>query len=186
MKHSERRGRTTHSQQLSRREFFRLGSVATAAAAPGLLFGRTRTPLPAEKRLAFYNLHTGEHRARVIAEQFVVGAGNGCAVVCNALLVQRGVADSARGRALTFVMSATFILAGIGNAVGGAVIDRTGPRAIWAAAAAFALAGAVTGYSLARRTTDSEPGRVPEQATPEVAEVAEPEPDWALWANWAG
>ncbi len=61
MKHSERRGGTSHSKQLSRRDFFRMGSVAMAATAPGLLFGRTRTPLPAEKRLAFYNLHTGEH-----------------------------------------------------------------------------------------------------------------------------
>ena len=61
MKHSERRERTTHSQQLSRRDFFRMGSVAMAAAAPGLLLGRTHTSLPAEKRLTFYNLHTGEH-----------------------------------------------------------------------------------------------------------------------------
>jgi MFS family permease len=114
----------------------------------------------------------------------VVGTGNGCAVVCNALLVQRGVADSARGRALTFVMSATFILAGIGNAAGGALIDSAGPRAIWAAAAAFALAGTIAGYTLAGRATSSEPEPRPEPATPD-ADSLESEPDWALWANWA-
>jgi uncharacterized protein YcbK (DUF882 family) len=76
MKHSERRGRSTKSQQLSRREFFRLGSVATAAAAPGLLFGGVRTPLPAEKRLTFYNLHTGEHLKSVYWAQgrYIPGA----------------------------------------------------------------------------------------------------------------
>lgn len=113
---------------------------------------------------------------------FVAGIGNGSAVVCNALLVQRGVADSARGRALTFVMSATFILAGVGNAVGGALIDSTGPRVIWVAAAAFALAGTVFGYALARRAADSGPRSG--EATVEPAQP-EPEANWALWANWA-
>jgi uncharacterized protein YcbK (DUF882 family) len=46
---------------VSRRDFIRLGSVAAAAAAPGLLFSRTRTIHQPERRLAFYNLHTGEH-----------------------------------------------------------------------------------------------------------------------------
>jgi MFS family permease len=114
----------------------------------------------------------------------VSGTGNGCAIVCNALLVQRGVADSSRGRALTFVMSATFILAGAGNVVGGALIDRTGPRVIWEASAAFALAGTVLGYVLARRASGSEIASRPEQATLERAAL-EPEADWALWANWA-
>ncbi len=69
MQHSERRGRTARSQQLSRRDFFRIGSVAMSAAAPGLLLGRTRTPIPAEKRLAFYSLHTGEHLKTVFWAQ---------------------------------------------------------------------------------------------------------------------
>lgn len=115
----------------------------------------------------------------------VTGVGNGCAIVCNALLVQRSVADAARGRALTLVMSATFLLAGVGNAAGGALIDSTGPRFIWAAAAAFALAGTVSGYALVRGASDreSEPGR-PDRVTLDVAPL-ESEEDWALWANWA-
>ncbi len=49
-------------QGVSRRDFVKLSSIATAAAAvPSVLLGRTATVHPAEKRLAFYNLHTGEH-----------------------------------------------------------------------------------------------------------------------------
>lgn len=107
------------------------------------------------------------------------GIGNGCAVVCNALLVQRGVADSARGRALTFVMSATFLLAGIGNVVAGALVDRTGPRWILAFSAGFTFAAAGCGYLMAGRA--SEPESEPEPEPPPEAE-----PDWARWANWAG
>lgn len=114
----------------------------------------------------------------------VTGTGNGSAVVCNALLVQRGVADSARGRALTFVMSATFVLAGVGNVAGGALIDWTGARAIWAAAAAFALAGTIAGYALTRRAIAFEAEPRPDQPIPDGAQT-EPQPDWALWANWA-
>jgi MFS family permease len=115
----------------------------------------------------------------------VSGVGNGCAVVCNALLVQRGVADSARGRALTFVMSATFLLAGVGNAVAGAIIDRTGPRWILAFSAGLTFVAAGCGYLLANRAVQAEPGRRPEpESAPEPA-LDEAEPDWARWANWA-
>lgn len=61
MKDSSGKGSTGRCQGVSRRHFIRLGSVATAAAAaPGLLFSRTRVVHPVERRLAFYNLHTGE------------------------------------------------------------------------------------------------------------------------------
>ena len=58
----------------------------------------------------------------------VGGVGNGIAVVCNALLVQRGIVDELRGRALTFVMSATFGLTGIGTIVAGAFMPADGAR----------------------------------------------------------
>jgi MFS family permease len=112
----------------------------------------------------------------------VAGLGNGCAIVCNALLVQRGVADSARGRALTVLMSVTLVLAGLGNVVGGAVIDRTGVRALWAGGALFALAGAIVGYALARRAPEGRSEPIPAEVRPLEPES---EADWALWANWA-
>jgi MFS family permease len=114
----------------------------------------------------------------------LVGLGNGCAIVCNALLVQRGVADSARGRALTVLMSVTFVLAGVGNVVAGAVIDHTGSRAVWLGGALIAFVGAVFGYALARRVPETHPALEPIPAHVRPL-VSEPEPDWALWANWA-
>lgn len=53
-------GTAARHRCVNRRDFIRLGSVATAAAVPRLLFGRTRRIHPGERRLAFYNLHTGE------------------------------------------------------------------------------------------------------------------------------
>ena len=56
----------------------------------------------------------------------VGGVGDGAAIVCNALLVQRGAADRVRGRALTLVMSVTYALNGAGTVIAG-VLMRTSP-----------------------------------------------------------
>jgi MFS family permease len=87
----------------------------------------------------------------------VAGLGNGAAVVCNALLVQRSTLDELRGRALTFVMSATYVLVGAGTGVGGAVLDTTGARWIWAAAAVSLAAAALAGYAIAHGTPEPSP-----------------------------
>jgi len=79
----------------------------------------------------------------------VLGVGNGFAVACNALLVQRGTFDVMRGRALTFVMSVTYVLVGIGNGVG--------PRWIWAGGAATMAVAAVAAYGIARNLTEPAP-----------------------------
>jgi MFS family permease len=97
----------------------------------------------------------------------VLGAGNGCTVACNALLVQRGTFDYVRGRALTFVMSATYVLVGVGNGVAGFALHAVGPRWIWEAAGAAALVAAIAGYRIARSLPRTEP----------VLEPALPEPD---------
>jgi MFS family permease len=81
----------------------------------------------------------------------VLGVGNGAAVACNALLVQRGVFDAMRGRALTFVMSATYLAVAIGEGVGGAVLQRTGARWEWGASGVALAVAAVAGWVLARR-----------------------------------
>jgi uncharacterized protein YcbK (DUF882 family) len=61
MKDFDRRGKFSHCQGLSRLDFIGAGSATTAAVAmPVLLLPRTRAIHPAEKRLSFYNLHTGE------------------------------------------------------------------------------------------------------------------------------
>jgi len=80
----------------------------------------------------------------------VGGAGDGGAIVCNAVLVQRGAADELRGRALTFVMSATYLATAIANGVAGALLHSVSPRWIWGGAAASYLVAALVGYALAR------------------------------------
>ena len=81
----------------------------------------------------------------------VCGIGNGGAIACNALLVQRGTFDLLRGRALTFVMSVTYVLVGIGQGVGGVFVHRAGPRWIWAGSGAALLVAALAGALLASR-----------------------------------
>jgi len=81
------------------------------------------------------------------------GIGDGIAIVCNALLVQRGAADRIRGRALTLVMSVTYVLNGAGTVVAGAVLHLTGPRWVWGGGALSFVVGAVAAYALARDDT---------------------------------
>ncbi|MGH3054196.1 MAG: hypothetical protein ACRDL7_04365, partial [Gaiellaceae bacterium] len=81
----------------------------------------------------------------------VSGAGNGAAIACNALLVQRGTFDLMRGRALTFVMSATYLLVGVGMGLGGLFVHHVGARWIWAAAGVALFVAALAGALLARK-----------------------------------
>ena len=101
----------------------------------------------------------------------VAGLGNGVAIACNALLVQRGTFDLMRGRALTFVMSITYVLAGVGNGIGGLALDRTSPRWIWGACGVLLLVAAVAGRLLARQLGDETPAEA-EHVERERAPVA--------------
>ena len=77
------------------------------------------------------------------------GSGNGVAVVCNSLLVQRGAPDELRGRVFTVIMSTNFALLGLGMIVAGPLTDASARAGLVAAAAIVALA-AVVGFLLAR------------------------------------
>jgi MFS family permease len=101
----------------------------------------------------------------------VTGVGNGVAVACNALLVQRGTFDLLRGRALTFVISVTYALLGVGNAVGGLLLDPTGPRWIWGLAGAMLVGAAAAGSLLARKLGGESPAEA-ERIAPERTPVA--------------
>ena len=87
----------------------------------------------------------------------ISGAGNGAAVVCNALLVQRGAPDAYRGRAFAVLMSTNVAMLVLGMIVAGRVTDLVGPRWVWAAAAAASALSAVIGLVLARDAAKSEP-----------------------------
>ncbi|HLX19107.1 MAG TPA: MFS transporter [Gaiellaceae bacterium] len=80
----------------------------------------------------------------------VSGCGNGAAVACNYLLVQQGTTDDVRGRALTVVMSATLVLSAAAYGIGGALLNVTSARWIWAGSAGACAIGAVVGYLIAR------------------------------------
>jgi MFS family permease len=79
-----------------------------------------------------------------------VGAGNGTAVVCNALLIQRGAPDVLRGRAFTVLMSSNYAVLGLGMLAAGPLTDALGPRAIWALAGGLCGVAALVGLAMAR------------------------------------
>ena len=86
----------------------------------------------------------------------ISGAGNGAAIVCNALLVQRGAPDELRGRAFAVLMSANVAMLTVGMIVAGRVTDVVGPRWVWAAASAAAGLAGVLGLALARSAAKAE------------------------------
>jgi DHA3 family macrolide efflux protein-like MFS transporter len=81
------------------------------------------------------------------------GAGNGVAVVTNALLVQRGSPDRLRGRAFAVVMSIGYAVLGLGMVVAGPLTNAIGARAVWGISAGLMALGALAGYVLVRGVT---------------------------------
>ena len=80
----------------------------------------------------------------------VATAGNGCALVCNQLLVQRGSPDAFRGRALAVLFSTFYATLGIGMGVAGFMTDALGGRAMWRLGALVYLCGAVAAFVVMR------------------------------------
>jgi DHA3 family macrolide efflux protein-like MFS transporter len=102
----------------------------------------------------------------------VAGIGNGAAVVCNALLVQRGAPDQLRGRAFTLLMSSNYVVLGIGMIAAGPLTDELGPRTVWAIAGGLAAVAALVGLLLARGVaTGARPAEAP-AAEGEAVETA--------------
>ncbi|MFN8188025.1 MAG: MFS transporter [Gaiellales bacterium] len=81
------------------------------------------------------------------------GLGNGAALVCNALFIQRGVPDHLRGRAFTVAMSLSYAALGLGMVVAGPLTDALGPRDVWALAAVTIAACVPFALVLARDTS---------------------------------
>jgi MFS family permease len=98
------------------------------------------------------------------ASVVVAGCGNGSAIVCNALLVQRGAPDELRGRAFAMLMSTNVALVTAGMVVAGWLTDMVGARWVLAAAGVFAGAAATLGFGFARRAV-AEPEPAPKLVT---------------------
>jgi MFS family permease len=80
----------------------------------------------------------------------LAGIGNGTAVVCNSLLVQRGAPDAVRGRVFTVIMSINYLVYGLGFVVAGPLTDSVGPRWVFAGVGAVLAATSLLAYALAR------------------------------------
>ncbi|CAN5839971.1 MFS transporter [soil metagenome] len=87
-----------------------------------------------------------------VAVPFVVGgaAGNGAAIICNQILVQRGAPDRFLGRALSTIMSTNFLIIGLAMGVAGLLTDWMGARWVMIAAAAICAIGALFAVLLTR------------------------------------
>jgi MFS family permease len=99
------------------------------------------------------------------------GVGNGAAIVCNALWVQRGAPDHLRGRAFTLLMSSNFAFLGAGMLVAGWLTDQVGARWVWAGGAVLCSVAAVVAAALAPRSGGATAEA--ERGTPELAAAAE-------------
>ena len=88
------------------------------------------------------------------------GIGNGAAVVCNSLLVQRGATDEIRGRVFTVIMSVNYAMYGVGVLAAGPITDAFGPRWVFGGVGAVLVLASLVAYALGRE-------EIPER-TPEV------------------
>jgi MFS family permease len=103
----------------------------------------------------------------------LAGVGNGVAVICNALLVQRGAPDRLRGRAFTVVMSVGYGILGLGMIAAGPLTNAFGARAVWIVAAGLFALAAVIGLVLVRGVAEEVDRPAAEAPTP-------PEPAYGI------
>jgi len=138
--------------------------VLVAAGAVGLVVGSLsagglieRHGMRAPYALAIAVMGAGTLAAAAspalwVAVAFVVvaGAGNGAAVVCNVVLVQRGAPDRLRGRVFSALMGIGYGVLGIGMIVAGPFTNAYGARAAWSVAAGLCALGASVAFLLLR------------------------------------
>jgi MFS family permease len=79
----------------------------------------------------------------------LAGIGNGTAVVCNSLLVQRGAPDAIRGRVFTVIMSVNYAVYGLGFVIAGPLTDRIGPRWVFGGVGVVLACASLVAYALA-------------------------------------
>lgn len=131
-----------------------IGLVAGALTAGGLLEKR---PISSVYGLAIALMAFGIGAAALSPNVWVAsvcvivsGFGNGVAVVCNALFVQRGAPDFLRGRAFTVIMSTNFAVLGLAMVAAGPLTDAFGARWVWGGAALLSALAALLGYGMTR------------------------------------
>jgi MFS family permease len=96
----------------------------------------------------------------------VATIGNGTAIVCNQLLVQRGAPDRMRGRVLAVLMSIYYGVLGVAMAGAGILTESAGARTTWAAAGCIYLVAACIAFVMTRRARAALDVREVRPATP--------------------
>jgi MFS family permease len=91
----------------------------------------------------------------------VATVGNGMAIVCNQVLIQRGAPDRLRGRAIAVLMSSTYATMAVAMGVAGVLVNALGGRAVWALAGIVYMVAALVAVALTRRLPVSALGRRP-------------------------
>jgi MFS family permease len=86
----------------------------------------------------------------------LAGIGNGTAVVCNSLLVQRGTTDEIRGRVFTVIMGVNYLAYGVGFVIAGPLTDSVGPRWVYFGVSVVLILTSVLAYGLARSGEQAE------------------------------
>jgi MFS family permease len=96
----------------------------------------------------------------------LAGLGNGVALVCNAVLVQRGVPDRARGRAFTVAMSLSYAALGLGMIAAGPLTAGIGAREVWVVAGVLLAVAGVIALALTRGVGVGSEAKAAEPAVP--------------------
>jgi MFS family permease len=94
----------------------------------------------------------------------LAGIGNGTAVVCNSLFVQRGATDEIRGRVFTVIMGVNYLAYGLGFLIAGPLTDSVGPRWVYAGVSVVLVFTSVLAYGLTRGSEAAEPALEAEAA----------------------
>ena len=133
----------------------RIASGAPRCTSTALQTTATPFPTPETITQAAANQTFGETAAApnvwvAAACVIVSGVGNGVAVVCNAVLVQRGAPDAMRGRVFTVLMSSNYAVLGLGMVLAGPLTNEFGARWVWGVSACLSALAALVGYGLAR------------------------------------
>jgi len=130
-----------------------LGSFASGTAADRIGLGRLYALGIGLMAVGYAFAAVAPNIYAAVPAVVLAAFGNGAAVVCNALLVQRGAPDELRGRAFTVIMSSNYALLGVGMVAAGALTDAFGARWVWGGAAAAYLVAALLAFTLTPRRT---------------------------------
>jgi MFS family permease len=107
----------------------------------------------------------------------VATVGNGMAIVCNQVLIQRGAPDRLRGRAIAVLMSSTYATMALAMGVAGVLVNVLGGRAVWSLAGVVYVAAAVVALAMTRKlpvsTADRRPPPDHEPLVPDGSHIVE-------------